>query len=510
MSAPTIPAPAPERGNPTAALAILLSLPVVGVAVSAVVLSIGLPPLQVQVALLALVTTLVALIPFSINAALPPTRRHFLPVIFCMLFVLVFVMPVAVYYLPIGGVAPVPLLSNSILPRDLIVGQWISLGALAFFLAAYFFTPARLIQRVMRKSDRDWKPMVSLGVACVMLLLGWAISIVGLTGVLPVGRASGIYSTFSSMVIYGNVLLAMLVFRYRYRIAAVLLGIAVSMSSLLLFFTGSKRKTLIFPAIVAITWMLMRGRIGMRWLVAGAAALMLLYPVAQFYRSDILENNTLTIVDAAKHPARTLGRLSGFLTGNRGADYMQAGLQKTVIRLDGIGVASVIIRDTPTVSPFQNGRTLVLFFYSFVPRLFWPGKPSITIGQWITDTYGPGPQIHSNTGPTFIGDLYLNFGLWGVLLGMAFFGFVLRLFQAYFLGARPTAPGLLAAAIVVSGIITRIEGTLAQTLSTAFFAFIPLWLVHLALVQVGGTVRISSETQTSEALDATPSVVAAR
>ena len=139
----------------------------------------------------------------------------------------------------------------------------------------------------------------------------------------------------------------------------------------------------------------------------------------------------------------------------------------------------MIVRDTPSVSPYQNGRTLGLFFVAFVPRLFWPEKPEITLGKWITETYGSGGHIQSYTGPSFIGDLYLNFGLISVVIGMLVMGALLRLIHYRFLGPYPTTIGILTAIIVMVQVLIRQEGTVGHTLSSTVFAFGPVLVVSI-------------------------------
>ena len=55
---------------------------------------------------------------------------------------------------------------------------------------------------------------------------------------------------------------------------------------------------------------------------------------------------------------------------------------------------------------------------SYVPRIVWADKPDMTTGLWVTANFGAGPNIKSHTAPTWIGELYFNFGWPGIIIGM--------------------------------------------------------------------------------------------
>jgi hypothetical protein len=181
------------------------------------------------------------------------------------------------------------------------------------------------------------------------------------------------------------------------------------------------------------------------------------------------------------NPGYTLSAISKYVGSGDASEHLLVGLEATSHRLDGLGIASVIIRDTPSVSPFQNGRTLGLFFVAFVPRMLWPEKPNIQIGQWITDVYGSGPHIDARTAPTPIGEFYLNFGIPGVILGLMLLGTVLRLAHETLSRHRATAPTILAQTVVVLILCLHFAGSVAGVYGQVAFTLIPLYVLHLAI-----------------------------
>ena len=126
--------------------------------------------------------------------------------------------------------------------------------------------------------------------------------------------------------------------------------------------------------------------------------------------------------------------------------YLGAGLQATAFRLSALTFTAVVIHDTPERVPFQGGWTLSYAVIGFIPRIIWPGKPIFDVGQFITDTYGAGTGVRTSTGTSWTADFYMNFGIPGVVIGMAFMGFYIRIVHE-FLFTSNTTPALFAATI---------------------------------------------------------------
>jgi hypothetical protein len=82
---------------------------------------------------------------------------------------------------------------------------------------------------------------------------------------------------------------------------------------------------------------------------------------------------------------------------------------------------------------FQYGATMENLTYAFIPRLLWPEKPMVTRGLWFTAYLGGSgseEEAESNTALYSAGELYWNFGILGVVLGMAIMGAMFALIAA--------------------------------------------------------------------------------
>jgi hypothetical protein len=73
----------------------------------------------------------------------------------------------------------------------------------------------------------------------------------------------------------------------------------------------------------------------------------------------------------------------------------------------------------------RYGDTMDYLAYAFIPRLVWPDKPAVSRGAWFT-VYLRGASNEEDastaTALTAAGELYWNFGLWAVIVGMIVLG----------------------------------------------------------------------------------------
>jgi hypothetical protein len=82
---------------------------------------------------------------------------------------------------------------------------------------------------------------------------------------------------------------------------------------------------------------------------------------------------------------------------------------------------------------YLHGQTLAYLAYAFIPRFLWPQKPTIAKAAWFALHIGlayvrPNGQITNAINMTIPGELYLNYGWEGVVVGLAFLGFFVAAF----------------------------------------------------------------------------------
>ena len=147
---------------------------------------------------------------------------------------------------------------------------------------------------------------------------------------------------------------------------------------------------------------------------------------------------------------------------------------------------------TPSPLPYLLGSSYLHFFVNYVPRGLWPGKPKGIDSILAEKIYGWGM---GGAPPGTIGELYFNFQLPGVLMGMALFGFFARCVWTYARRERrhPFLALFFGATLVFIGMVTR--GSMFQVGSTWTMRFAPILLG--SLLAVGGSAAPSTSTSRS-------------
>ncbi|MEE8475350.1 MAG: hypothetical protein V3T01_08375 [Myxococcota bacterium] len=492
MTEATVPAvrPAPR---PRMAGVLLIVVPLLAMSGFVVGMATGVRGDKVLMLFLGVVTGIVTFIPMAIDQMRAPENRHLMLSLLSMAYLVVFAVPAFAIYLPAAGpVEPAGMTFTAVSASDIITGQVIALVALISLLVGYALPMAPLIASVIPKPKRDWPLRTTFLVGCMMIPFGWAIELIATFGFLPAALGSGFLGALSLSAWFGLSVLALAFIRYRSYSALILLLVLVPVSMGFAFFSGSKGQFLRPVMLIVLVSWLYRREIRGRWVLAGILAGALVYPAGTFYRNAVKGGETTASM--LRHPAETVSDVAAYVSEYSIGGYLTEGVTRLAHRFDGLGRSSVIIRETPSRVPFQGGWTLAQIPLAYIPRVLWPGKPSLGIGQWITDTYGAGSHIRSSTGPTWVGEFYLNFGTVGVIVGMLTMGFLLRLLHECLLRSA-TVPTLVAGVVILLNTSLEIQGGLIGTVNGVTFSLAPIFATHMVLRFMGATVPIEADPQ---------------
>jgi hypothetical protein len=91
---------------------------------------------------------------------------------------------------------------------------------------------------------------------------------------------------------------------------------------------------------------------------------------------------------------------------------------------------------------YKWGDTMSYAMYAFIPRLLWPNKPILNRGAWFTAYLGGAARAEeatTSTGISAAGELYWNFGVPGMAVGMCGIGLLYGLLWRM-AGANPREP----------------------------------------------------------------------
>jgi len=163
------------------------------------------------------------------------------------------------------------------------------------------------------------------------------------------------------------------------------------------------------------------------------------------------------------HPLVKLGELGPVIWGRA---------EKAVLRLPSQFVAldsfATVIACGPKTFPFRYGGTYLDGVLFVVPRFLWPNKPrsfAYAIGKYLQG-------VETAIPPGFIGELYINFHVAGVAVGMYLLGLLLRWVHRWLLSGDSTA--VAACLLLIPYLIVLVGGSF---LGSGTLMLIPLGLM---------------------------------
>lgn len=138
-----------------------------------------------------------------------------------------------------------------------------------------------------------------------------------------------------------------------------------------------------------------------------------------------------------------------------------------------------ILNGVPSKMPYEPGVTLYALICAPIPRVWWPGKPNVSIGSEVVHKiYDVPTRIITDIPPGLPGELYVNGALPGMLLGFLLFGMLLKKlvngleFEKSFNKNRI----ILYVMIVVRITITMLGSSINQAVISILSSFIPLYI----------------------------------
>jgi hypothetical protein len=160
------------------------------------------------------------------------------------------------------------------------------------------------------------------------------------------------------------------------------------------------------------------------WKTLLALLLLLIFVVFPFY-------NTFRALDPRMSWSDRVSLTGKIIGGWSPEEYQERSVDTVMRRLALINSVAAVVRDVPRWVPYAYGGTLFLPALAFfIPRVIWPDKPSLTMGRDFAEIFRVTHILDSETrvAITVPGELYWNFDLPGVLVGMALWGVALRFF----------------------------------------------------------------------------------
>jgi hypothetical protein len=352
----------------------------------------------------------------------------------------------------------------------------------------------RLACRSARATDfraaRDWpEAMLVLGGAAIWTICTWImwdfkvhvlIDATLETQARAFGSRSALQLSAFMLAAYlqplGIVILAYAQCTYRRPYVVFMLVGAILIEMILGVISDSKGQVLIGVVLIAITKLLVDGKIPRTRLVIAIAVVVVVFPILQANRMALGERGS-SHTQAAQNFMQTLERAFA------ATDKVQSGPNRmeTIFERSSLKQSvEMIVRSTGRTVPYQNGHTLWPLATVFIPRLIWPDKPGVETGRLVNKVFRVSDQAETNISPSHLGELYWNFGWPGVLIGMAAIGSLLGLLGRRFdLSKTVTLTRVLVLLATVKFIVLGFEGSIEVQYSPWLRVMLAIGLLHV-------------------------------
>jgi len=179
------------------------------------------------------------------------------------------------------------------------------------------------------------------------------------------------------------------------------------------------------PLIIFLTRLITQGRLPVKWLVCGLLGVALVFPVLTAKRLIVTEALHLTRLEAVPRSFEILWRaISERDVVAKGIKYDQAS-QNFIERFTDKGAIGIFAAHMGVDHPYRMGDTLDQLLYTFAPRVFWAEKPGGNSSQLFNREFHLSEDPDTHISPSHLGELYWNFGMPGVVVGMTLLGLLL-------------------------------------------------------------------------------------
>lgn len=140
-----------------------------------------------------------------------------------------------------------------------------------------------------------------------------------------------------------------------------------------------------------------------------------------------------------------------------------------------VQTVSIIMDSFPSNFNFFYGSSILMIFYLWIPRFFFPNKPLTGAGEF-TLTLWPDKYLHNGATlpPGLIGELYLNFSWYGIVFGMLIIGFTYGYYWKKFaINKNNDFVNSIFFVILISLMIHFFRGELCSPLLLSIFFIVP-------------------------------------
>ena len=355
----------------------------------------------------------------------------------------------------------------------------------------------------------DWPEHTLLFAGCAMWVIAtyfsWQFKVNVLTETTAAATQRGLAS-ISGLQTIGYLLavmvqpLSILILAYlhtRYNrsyLAPLIIGV-VLVQLVLGFVIDVKGEALIGAILVAVTYLLVRGRIPKAWLVGIALFIALAFPAMQANRM-IRSQYRIDHAEAAQNLLDTVK-----LAFSKSEEVTEGSNRSETVfeRLSLKGSVTMIVQRTGSEVPFQSGYTLTPIYAAFIPKIVWPNKPEVQTGQLMNREFRVSASAYTYISPSHLGEMYWNFSWPGVVIGTLLASMLLGFIGKHVdMTHHQSITRLMIAAVSIKYLIQGYEGTIAVAYVVWLRSMLAIGILHLLLSKRATAAGAASDQQDGE------------
>ena len=219
--------------------------------------------------------------------------------------------------------------------------------------------------------------------------------------------------------------------RPRWSVVATVLAVIVPIEAVFTVAYGSKHVVaVLLVGLVGLYNYRVRRLGGLGFLLAVAAAVIVTFGVVTIYRDRVHQGALQRPTDLASLATAPVA-LAGELVEAGPGEFFDAALRTLVNRQTAGETVASILAHGDSVDLEVTGADLALIpAFAFVPRAIWPDKPAPFSPQ-VSSAFRGVEGNRTSFGITHTGDLYLRYGLAGVVIGSMALGLLYRLLYGW-------------------------------------------------------------------------------
>jgi len=300
-------------------------------------------------------------------------------------------------------------------------------------LATFYGPLGRWVDAVTPKLKLPWDQHRASKIGVVLIVAGLFFYYYSLTSP-PTISLGQLLFLFSQLAVVGILTLFLLQMRglLSRRLIIFLWGIAVPANLLLALGTGALWQVITRLSPIFFCYAAERRRLPWAGILFAALCLIPFLGFKGEYRSYAWYGETpedIIITPSPLQRGLAFMQLTSLRLREGGVESFTVAAETAESRVNHLELLATVTDMTPALVPYWNGETYRDLIWVLAPRFLFPNKPLKTVGQEFGHRYGLLHEEDFTTSfnlPHQVIEMYANFGLAGIIFGMAIIGLLYR------------------------------------------------------------------------------------